>query len=136
MGGIVISGPQPDEWIRFTPMAEISASSFAVSARMGGRTASTDLSVLGTDRFLAALMEFERTRSGEAILEGTYEFRLVVRPFGKKGAAWIGFHLADWLWLEDHTHGRHVLEAGFPLAGELIGQMVRDFTSLLTPSRA
>jgi hypothetical protein len=135
MAGIVISGERADEWIRFKPLPEISASSFVVSACLRGRTVSTDLAVQGIDAFLATLTEFERTRSGQAILEGTYDFRLVVRAYGRTGAAWLGFHLAELLWLEDRTHGRHVLDGGFPIAGEMVGQMVRDFKGLVAPSQ-
>src|SRR5437660_1151482 len=135
MSGIVISGGQLDECIRFTPTPEISASSFTVTACLHVRTASTNLALLGIDTFLAALAVLEKTRSGKAILEGTYDFRLVVRPYGRTGAAWIGFYLAEWLSLEDRTYGRHVLDAGFPIAGEMVADMLHEFTRLLSPGR-
>ncbi len=136
MAKIRISGERPDEWIQFTSMPEISAISFHVTACMGGRTVSNNsLAVLGVDGFLAALAEFERTRSGEAVLEGTYDFRLVVRPYGRTGAAWLGFRLVEYLFLEDRTQGRHVLEAGFVIAGESVGRLFRDLKGLLVPDR-
>jgi hypothetical protein len=136
MARIVISGERPDEWIHFTPMPEISAISFEVTACLRGRTVSNNsLSLLGAAGFLAALVEFERTRSGEAVLEGTYDFRLVVRPYGRTGAAWLAFRLAEWLALEDDTYGRHVLDGGFVIAGESVGRLVRDLKGLLAPDR-
>jgi hypothetical protein len=122
MAGIVISGTRPDEWIRFAPTPEISASSFVVSVCLCGRTASTHLDVLDTDKFLVGLREFERTRSGQAILEGTYDFRLVVRPHGRTGAAWIGFHLAEWLPWRTVRMATMCWKQASPLRGNSLGR--------------
>ena len=131
MEGMTISGPKQNEWIRFKPLPDISATSFVVDACLGRRNVSTDLSLLRTKEFLLGLEEFERSRNGQVILEGTYDFRLLIEPHGGTGAAWIAFHLSEKLWLENQTFGLDVLDADFPLIGEHVGQMVRDFKKLL-----
>jgi hypothetical protein len=93
------------------------------------------LHLLHAEPFLAALAEFERTRRGTASLNGTCDFRLNIRPHGPTGAAWVGFYLAEYLWLKDNSHGRHALEGGLVVPGESVGQLLRDFQQLLARRR-
>ncbi len=133
MRGLMISGVRPEEHIRFTALPEISNSSFEVTASVQGRSVMIPcVSLLDLEKLLAALSQFEQTRSSAAILEGTYGFRLVVHPHGRTGGAWIGFCLIDDPFLEDGTQGRHTLEAGFAIPGESVGRFVRDLGALLT----
>src|SRR6266540_3405844 len=47
--------------------------------------------------FLASLESFERSRRGEAVLDGTYDCRLVVRPHSLRGDAWLEFSVCEYL---------------------------------------
>ncbi len=132
---LTVRGTMLEDYIRLTPLPEISRQSFDVTASLGGRVVSNNsIALLGVEGFALALHTFERTRSGEAILEGTYEFLLTVTPHGRTGAAWLGFRLVDLFLLENGSHGRHTLEGGFPVAGDRVGSMAADLLELLLPT--
>ena len=127
-----IRGTAPDEYLSFTPLPEISRHSFEVTACLRDRVVTNNsLTLLAGEAFLAALREFERTRSGEARLEGTYDFQLAITPHGRTGAAWVGFCLKEFVYLSNGQDGRHVLEGGFKVEGEHVGHMVRELAGLL-----
>lgn len=129
---VTIQGESGD-FLRFIPLRELSVSSYEAVASIAGRTVRNDsLALLGTKEFVAGLREFERSRTGRAVLAGTYDFRLVVSPYGSSGAAWVEFNLVDDLPLPTGEHGRHLLEGGLVVPGEYVGKMVRELAALLT----
>lgn len=129
---MTIRGTQTADFLRLDPIWEISDQSYEVTASLGGREVSNgSVSVLGVPAFLAALAVFAETRSQEAVLTGTYDFHLTVDPHGGTGAAWVGFMVAEFIWLDNQTYGRHLLEGGFVVDGEHVGQVVRELSELL-----
>jgi hypothetical protein len=129
---VTISGTAAADFLRLVPLGEISDQSYEVTASLGGREVSNgSVSVVGVPAFLTALAGFADTRSGRAVLEGTYDFRLTVSPYGRTGAAWIGFVVAEFIWLGNQTHGRHLLDGGLVVDGEQVGQLVGDLSALL-----
>ncbi|MGC1273403.1 MAG: hypothetical protein WBC44_06815 [Planctomycetaceae bacterium] len=86
---VTISGTETADFLRLVPMREISDQSYEETASVGGREVSNgSVAVLGVPEFLAALAAFADTRSGQAVLEGTYEFRRVApTPSRRRGRA-------------------------------------------------
>ena len=131
---MVLWGKGPD-YLLFTRLPEISEYSYEVSACLGGRSVTNDsLTFLDVENFLIEVEEFERKRSGMAELKGTYDFRLAIAPHGRAGAAWVGFYLAEFLFVANGQYGRHALEGGLVIDGEWVGQAVRELTELLRSS--
>ena len=129
---VTISGTETADFLRLVPLREISDQSFEVMASLGGRVVTNDsMSVLGVPAFLAALAAFADARIGQAVLTGTYDFRLTVGPHGGTGAAWVGFVVAEYIWLGNRTHGRHLLDGGLVVDGEHVGRVVRELSALL-----
>lgn len=117
--------------ITLTPQPEISAVTYAISAFLHGRTVTNDsVHVLGIAGFLSALDDFERTREGSAVLNGTYDFRLEIAPDGFTGSAWLSFQLHEYIALPHPPGGpfmRLSLEGSFGIPGEMLATLVRDF---------
>lgn len=129
---VTISGTETADFLRLVPMREISDQSYEVTASVGGREVSNgSVAVLGVPAFLTALTAFADTRSGQAVLEGTYDFRLTVGPHGGTGAAWVGFVVAEFIWLGNRTHGRYLLDGGLVVDGEHVGRVVQELSALL-----
>jgi hypothetical protein len=129
---VTIHATDSADFLRLVPLREISDQSYEVTASLGGREVSNgSVAILGVPAFLAALASFTDTRSGQAVLTGTYDFQLSVGSHGRTGAAWVGFVVAEYIWLGNRTQGRHLLEGGLVVDGEHVGQMVRELTALL-----
>lgn len=129
---VTISGTETADFLRLVPKREISNQSYEVTASVGGREVTNgSVAVLGVPTFLNALTTFADTRSGQAVLEGSYDFRLTVEPHGRTGAAWVGFVVAEFIWLGNRTHGRHLLDGGLVVDGENVGRVVRELSALL-----
>lgn len=121
------------DFLRFVPLRELSGISYEIVASLSGHEVTNgSVAVQGVPEFVADLRAFAETRTGQAILTGTYDFRLSVGPHGRTGAAWVGFYVADWIFLSNSTHGRHILEGGLIVEGEYVRQMVQELTCLLS----
>ena len=102
------------------------------------RVANEGVVFTGTAAFLQALEAFDRSRAGSAILEGTEDCQLKIEADGKSGHAWLTFVVARTIYASSPQTGRSksgriVLSGSFPVAGEFIGQLVRDFSQLFKP---
>lgn len=130
---IVIRGSDPNESIEFLAVPELSDSSFNIAASYAQyRIEETSVTLVGIDEFLAKLASFEETRTGFAKLEGTYDFRLEVRPFEHRGDALIRFNIAHLLLLPDHKHGSCRLDAAFVVQADRIASMLRELNRMRT----
>lgn len=130
---VMVRGTATADFVRLAPLREISNQSYEITASLGGREVSNgSVSVLEVPVFLSALTAFADTRTGEAVLTGTYEFRLAIGPYGRTGAAWVGFVVAEYLWLSNQTHGRHLLDGGLIVDGEHVERMARELSTLFS----
>lgn len=129
---MTVCGTETNDFLRLVPLRDLSDWSYEVTASLAGREITNgSISVLGVPAFLAALRSFADTRSGQAVLTGTYDFRLSVGPHGRTGAAWVGFIVAEFIWLGNRTYGRHVVEGGLVIDGEHVGRLTHELTGLL-----
>lgn len=121
------------DFLRLVPLRELSGISYEIVASLSGHEVKNEsITVQGVPEFVSDLRAFAETRTGQAILTGTYDFRLTVGPHGRTGAAWVGFHVAEYIFLKNSTFGRHLLEGGLVVEGEYVRQMVRDLACLLS----
>jgi|GEM_PF-2258860 len=85
--------------------------------------------------FLTSLDSFECTRSGESILDGTYDCRLTVRPHNLRGDAWIEFCVCEYLMLNHQPadrdfYGNYSLTGGISIHGDEVALMRDCFKQL------
>jgi hypothetical protein len=130
---VTISNPRTGDFLRLLPLKEISDFSYEVTASLSGHEVSySSVSMLGVPDFLVAVRAFADTRSGQATLTGTYDFQLTLSPHGHTGAAWVGFRVVDYIFMENGAHGRHSVEGGFMVDGEYVDRMVDELSGLLS----
>jgi len=127
-----VHGESPGERIEFVPCPDISSMTFSVTAVCGNHTVSNhSLTILGATEFLEKLAEFERSRTSDAELTGTYDFHLRVAPSGSTGDALVQFHLSDTFVTHPGSEGSCTLRGGFVVAGENVAEMLESFRQLL-----
>ena len=136
---MTVHGSDKDSFIKIEKRAS-EYPVYRVSASLRGHTVRNSHIVLEhPERFLAALQEFERARSGRAELIGSEDFKLTVEPDGVMGHAWMKFFVAKGIHeFSGQTgrsrSGRISIEGSFALSGGFVSQFVRDFENLLSES--
>ncbi len=131
---VTIRSSKGEDYLEFVPNG---IGSYEVTASLSGRVVRNDsVSLLVTPAFRKGLRDFADTRRGQAVLEGTYDFRVAIGSHGHTGAAWVGFVLVDFLYLQNDTRGRHLREGGFVVGGEYVGALVRDLERLLNDNES
>ena len=110
---------------------------YELSASFSGEIVTNeDVVFANADDFLHALLSFESTRTGTAFLDGTEDCHIAIQPDGGAGDGWLSFQVARTLSTfspktgSARRSGQIVLAGGFSVAGEWVGQMVRDFGQL------
>jgi hypothetical protein len=129
-----VIGTDPDGWIEFTPIPELSNRSFYVSAVHGRyRVDNNSLALLQTGPLLEDLVRLERIRHGFAHLVGTYDFDLDVESHGAAGAALVRYRLSD-QWFSVPANQMHDcrLESAIGIPGEMVASVVAGFRELLS----
>src|SRR5262245_2140819 len=113
-----------------------------MTASLDGQVVSNgEVYFTNTAEFERALAAFERTREGVAFLDGTEGCRIAIEPDGRAGHAWLDLQVARTLASSSPQTGRTrsgriTVAGGFAVAGDLVGQMVRDFARLFAPGDA
>jgi hypothetical protein len=129
-----IASHQPDTFIEFKALPELSASSFEITACLSGRKVTYgDIALLRTDQFLEDLQRVLTVGSGEATLEGAYDFRLTVRP-QKDRRSTLSFYIAEYIAVPEkpeHDFMRLSLQGSFPISSDVTEHMVDDFKGIL-----
>jgi hypothetical protein len=129
---VKLTGLDPDTWLELEPAPEISTRSFSVTATTGRyRVENDSVALLGAASFLAALADFERTRHGEARLEGTYDFELLIAPHQGRGDALLRFRVVDPLFVPGDVPGSCRLESAMVVAAESVGAIAAGLQRLL-----
>jgi hypothetical protein len=111
---------------------------YDLKATLKTRSVSNDaVSFCSMPDFLASLDVFERSRSGEAILNGTDDCRLVVRPNSLRGDAWIEFRVTQYLLLpcspgKGDLYGHYSLSGGIAVLGEDVAALRDVFSRLFS----
>lgn len=127
----VLRGSEPDCWIEFEADAQVSDASYTITASFAGyRVAETSITLRGT-QFLRDLRKLEQTRSGRAVLPGTYDFLLGVEAMGTTGDALVSFSITNLLSLPNGKYGRCSLEAAFTLPAEQLRHTLHAMERLL-----
>ena len=124
-----IGGYRSNSYLEFTPLPDISASSFDVLACVEGRAVhNVSLAVLNRAEFLAELQQLHSTWTGEAILNGTYDFRL--RVCGTRvSELLIAIYITD-ISLVSEPPLRHILDGRFRLADAAAERLFEQFHDL------
>lgn len=120
-------------FIEFERREEDGYAIFDVRAELAGfRACNPGIILVRVPDFLCQLSEFERTRRGEAVIEGTEDFRLSIGALDTAGHIWTGFRISRQVY---HLGGGRTLpltlEGGFEYNSEFTNQLVRDFRVLL-----
>lgn len=92
-----IDDHESSSYVDFEPIPELSSSSFRISAKlMGYRVSYSDITLFETDIFLTDLETVLQKRSGQAILEGTDDFKFIIE-FNRHDKLCVSFYLAKYI---------------------------------------
>jgi hypothetical protein len=133
---MTVHGSDKDNFIKIEPRG-LEYPVYRVSASLRGHTVrNSGIVLVHPHKFLTALQEFERLRSGMVTLRGSEDFRLTIEPDGVRGHAWLSFFLAREIYQFSgqtgrSSSGRISIEGSFALSGDFISQFVRNFATLL-----
>ena len=88
---MTVHGSDKDNFIKIEPRG-LEYPVYRVSASLRGHTVrNSGIVLVHPHKFLTALQEFERLRSGMVTLRGSEDFRLTIEPDGVRGHAWLSF---------------------------------------------
>jgi len=99
----------------------------------GRQVRNDSLALTGAPQFITALYALERSWSGSATLDGTYDFRLTVSAI-RPSALWLSFSITDYIATIPHHDlpgMRHLLEGGFTVEGAPAHRLISDLYDLL-----
>jgi hypothetical protein len=122
------------DFLEFTPLPEISSSSFDFVASVEGRQISvSSLALLSTKSFLHDLALLRARWTGTATLTGTYDFCLQIRAL-KPEKLWLSIYAVDYISTiktGDLPCCRLMLDAGFYLQDSAAIRLFDQFDELL-----
>ena len=129
---ITLQGVKGDS-VCFEPLTEISSVTCQVTSCIGRRTLSDNLPLLAVESFCAALRTLAETGLGEAVLDGAYDFRLVIGRTPAQRHYWAELYQADFILLDNLEHGRLAISGGFYVDHGDLTQFAEAFTGHFAP---
>jgi hypothetical protein len=124
---LTLTSSREFDFISFEPLTEISSVTCYVEARLGAYSVHDDLPLTRVPEYCAALRAFIEGAADEAILEGAYDFRFILRPFRRGTGLWAEFYLAKFIPQDNSEHGRIALSGGFCVSRESVAVFATQF---------